>query len=301
VAGAYVRHLRGLTGGYPSSHSDVHLWYHGTIDWQTPSNDTEATITSNERSSWWTASENQGVTAGYHYSLIGGGDRTSTNQPAGPGSAAIRDGYNQAWDLGAGTSNNREPLPAHVDPWPSLIKINRTTTHEVIQGESIPVRFYYQWAEPGSNSATVSISLDLDLNPFNNNQALLNEFTAPATGASSLHSLETNLIVHAAPGSYSVLAAITGGGRTRYLYAPERVDVLGVLAPPRLEIARAGSNQLRITVHGAPEQSITLQVTTDLRTWMPWMTHTLTEPAWVLTNSLSGGASHIFYRAILNP
>jgi len=43
VAGAYVRQLTNLNGGYSSSHSDAHLWYHGTIDWNTPASDTEAT------------------------------------------------------------------------------------------------------------------------------------------------------------------------------------------------------------------------------------------------------------------
>ena len=31
VSGAYNRHLLNLDGGYSSSHSDTHLWYHGTI------------------------------------------------------------------------------------------------------------------------------------------------------------------------------------------------------------------------------------------------------------------------------
>ena len=36
VFGAYNRKLLDLNGGYSSSHSDVHLWYHGTIDLATP-------------------------------------------------------------------------------------------------------------------------------------------------------------------------------------------------------------------------------------------------------------------------
>ncbi len=54
VAGAYNRHLTNLDGGYSSSHSDSHLWYHCTIDLDTPADDTQATITSAERQTWWT-------------------------------------------------------------------------------------------------------------------------------------------------------------------------------------------------------------------------------------------------------
>src|SRR4029079_3839684 len=78
VFGAYNRKLLNLSGGYSSSHSDVHLWYHGTIDLTTPASDTQATITSTERSLWWTSTETAGASAGFFYSLIGGGDRLST-------------------------------------------------------------------------------------------------------------------------------------------------------------------------------------------------------------------------------
>ena len=43
VFGAYNRKLLVLSGGYSSTHSNVHLWYHGTIDLATPTSDTQAT------------------------------------------------------------------------------------------------------------------------------------------------------------------------------------------------------------------------------------------------------------------
>jgi len=49
LAGAYNRYLSNLAGGYSQSHSDVHLWYHGTIDLLTPASDTQANITATER------------------------------------------------------------------------------------------------------------------------------------------------------------------------------------------------------------------------------------------------------------
>src|SRR5206468_7373545 len=70
VSGAYVRQLTNLDGGYDgiaASHSDVHLWYHGTVDWRLPADDTVAKITSAERQTWWTPYESDGVIAGFYY------------------------------------------------------------------------------------------------------------------------------------------------------------------------------------------------------------------------------------------
>src|SRR5262249_36319605 len=131
VAGAYVRYLTSFSGGYSSEHSDVHLWYHGTIDWRVPASDTEASLTSAERNSWWVAYGQKGTNAGFEYTLIGGANRLSSEQPLGPGNPAIKDGYNQRWDLGAGNSGNRTAVGANDGTWPSLIKFDRLETNPV--------------------------------------------------------------------------------------------------------------------------------------------------------------------------
>ena len=69
VAGAYVRQLTVLDGGYTSSesaapeHSDVHLWYQGTVDPNTPASYLEdgstITITAAMRTNWWDAYEHE--------------------------------------------------------------------------------------------------------------------------------------------------------------------------------------------------------------------------------------------------
>ena len=178
VFGAYVRYLTALSGGYGNTsdshwaHSNAHLWYHGTLDLDNPASDGDPLnpiITSTERSTWWDSYENYGGNAGFLYSLIGRGDRMSSAQPEGDGHA-IRDGYNQTWDLGAGVTGNRTLLPSNYNAWPDVIKLNLTSAVSAQQGTNITTKIAYQWAQPGSSNAALSFYLDNDFNPLNSNQ-----------------------------------------------------------------------------------------------------------------------------------
>ena len=152
VAGAHVRQLTVLEGGYTDAesqapyHSDVHLWYQGTVDLNTPASYLEdgntITITPAIRTNWWEAYENEGFNAGFYYSLIGRGDRLRADEPLGPSQPAIRDGYNQWWDLGAGVSSNRTVLPSNNGDWPNLIRLERLDTNQVTQGQSASLKFF---------------------------------------------------------------------------------------------------------------------------------------------------------------
>jgi hypothetical protein len=303
VAGAYVRQLTSLSGGYSGSagpHSDTHLWYHGTIDWRTPTTDTEASLTATERTNWWVAAESNGVTAGFQYSLIGGSNRLGTNRPVGAGFPAIRDGYNQNWDLGAGVSANRTLLTTNNGNWPSLIKLDRANTNQVVPGQSISVNLYYQWAQPAGSNATISFYLDDDPNPFNSNQKLLKQTTVPGTGAATFIGMGNFSLPlaasNASPGWHSLFAVINGGGQTRYLYAPERVLV--VANTLTLDLAQINASQFRIGVNGLIGQTLVLQTSSNLTTWQPLATNTLATNRWVYTNSI-GGTNRLFYRAVL--
>jgi hypothetical protein len=304
AVGAYDRQLYTLSSGYSSSHSDVHLWYHCTIDWRNPASDTEASITGTQRTNWWVAYESQGTNAGFLYSLIGGGDRLSPEQPVGPGFQAIRDGYNQYWDLGAGTASNRTSLPSNSGNWPNLIKLNRTATNDVVQGQAAFVNFYYQWAQPTNSTATVSFYLDDDFNPLNSNDLLLKQMPVPGTGADYVSYATVSLTLDATnvtPGYHALYGKIAGGGRTRYLYAPELVQVISSRQPPTLDIAKLNASQFRIGVNGVAGQTIVLQDSTNLTTWLPLATNTLADSRWTYTNTPPGSPGQRFYRAVLSP
>jgi hypothetical protein len=303
VFGAYVRELSSFSGGYSSSHSDVHLWYHGTIDWRTNASDTEASIGSSQRTTWWTAYETNGMRAGFLYSLIGGGTRLSIDQPLGTGQPMIRDGYNQWWDLGAGVFSNRTTLPVNNGSHPNLILFNRTQTNQVVQGQSTPLQFYYQWAQSNTNMATVSIYLDDDFNLLNTNQTLLKELQVPTNGPSYVSVLTTNITLaasNAAPGFHALFAKISGGGRFRYLYAPELVEVIASAQPPILDIALVELGQFRIGVNSAANQTIVLQYSTNLQDWLPLITNTLEANRWEYANIPPVDATERYYRAILS-
>lgn len=302
VAGAYVRRLTNLDGANSAPHSDVHLWYHGTINTNTPTSDTEATIQAAQRTAWWAAYETRGARAGFIYSLIGGADRTSMDQPVGQGFAMIRDGYNQWWDLGAGVGNNRTALPANNGAWPNVVKFNRTTTNRVEQGQGMPVKFYYQWAQPGTSLATIRLYLDPDLNPLNTNQTLLQEIVVPGTGAGFISFSTTNLTLaasNAAPGNYTVLATISGDGRRRHLYAPEAVEVIAPRQPPTLDIVKLNATQYRIGVNGEAGQTVVLQSSPDLQTWTALATNTFATGRWDFTNTPPGSPGTRYYRGVL--
>jgi hypothetical protein len=303
VPGAYIRKLTSFNGGYSgtgSEHSDVHLWYHGTVDWRIPASDTEATIPATERSNWWVAVEARGTNAGFLYSLLGGGDRFSALQPLGVGTGVIRDGYNQYWDLGAGQNPNRIALSTNNGTWANLLRLHVVGTNAFSPGDLIPVRLFYQWARASTNLARLSFFLDDDLNPYSGNEKLLGQMDTAGTTGSSV----SNLIISASlagtnltPGWRTLFARLETGGNSRLLYAPESILILLGSEPPGIAVTARKANQIILGITGNPGQTIVLENSTDLRTWFPLATNVLSGTPWSFTNTIGTGTSKSFYRA----
>ncbi len=86
--------------GYFFAHSDVHLWYHGTVDLGPIASDGEQSISAQMRSTWWPQGD---AVSGFHFTELGGG--AALRPPIGPGVAPLVDQVgiveNGAFELGS--------------------------------------------------------------------------------------------------------------------------------------------------------------------------------------------------------
>ena len=306
VSGAYNRKLLDLNGGYSSSHSDVHLWYHGTIDLSTPATDTQATITATQRASWWTAPETSGADAGFRYSFIGGGDRLSEAEPAGVGNGRIRDGFNAFWDLGGGIAPNRTPLPADSGVWPNPIRLLFAEGEPIPAGMSLNAVLYQQSGADPLGTVELELFLDLDSNPYDGNEIEIDQRMLPTTGTAAVSQQLIEATLDAAtvlPGDYRVGARLSDGAHTRYLYAPGLLTVTPSLQPPSVDASTLAftGGVLRFDVHGLPGQNVTVEASTDFADWVPIQSHIFTGAVWTFTDVEAGKFPRRFYRAVLMP
>jgi hypothetical protein len=303
ISGAYNRQLTNLSGGNTLNHSDVHLWYHGTVQLTTPAFDTETTITSAERQAWWTPLESAGTNAGFLYSLLGRGDRLSNLEPAGAGNGRIRDGFNKVWDLGAGVGANRNPLPTDNGAWPNLLRLDLAGTNYLAPGNPISVAFYYQFASTTSATANLEFYLDPDVNPYNTNQISVYSGTLQGTGTNNVTLSSMNLLNTAGipPGTYSILGRISSGDRARILYAPQSVMLAPGRLPPLLLAARIETNRFAFILAGSAGQTIAIERSSNLVQWVPILTNTMTGTTLQIADPSGLGPGQRYYRAVLVP
>jgi hypothetical protein len=301
ISGAYNRQLTNLNGGYSSSHSDTHLWYHGTIDLATPLTDTQASLTASERAVWWTPTEAAGAANGFFLSRTAGGDRLGFTQYSG--TTRPRDGFNQQWDLGAGVNPNRAALPANNGAWPNLLRCDLVGTSHQSVDDPFAVRVYFQFGQTAPANTTLQFYLDPDASPFNANATLVGAVTDTGTGTAAV---KTNSLPGVAdpavvtPGNYFIATRISGNGRARWLYAPQCVTLTASRVAPRLTPTAFTNDTVRLRVDGYAGQTVILQRGTNLAAWADFATNTLTAPVWERSEPASA-LEREFYRARLNP
>ena len=181
--------------------------------------------------------------------------------------------------------------------WPNIIKLDIVGTNSVAQNAPLAAGLYYQYG--GTSNLTLQFFLDADLNPYNSNSIPLLTLTPPATGTNAVNSYQSlGLATTNVPaGAYSVYAKISDGTHSRYLYAPEWVQVTVSPAPPTVDIRNAGGGQVVIGINGVVGQRLILQSSSDLKQWWGVATNTLTTSRWLYTNSVAG--TRQFYRAQL--
>lgn len=305
VTGAYNRRLLNLNGANSSAHSDVHLWYHGTIELGTPATDTQQTITSTIRTNWWTAAESSGTAAGFHYSRIGGGDRLSTATPAGSGTDAINAGYNRLWDLGAGTAANRSLVTGKNAVWPSLITARRTSPASLPAGTAFDLEFRYQSDDASAGAPVLTVTLDPDANLWNGNEIAIDTRLLGATGPADVLTANFALTVPPAlaAGSYRIGARIQQSGRTRHLQVPGTLVVTPALPPPSIDRSTLGfsGGLFTFTVVGTPGQIVRIEAAESLDDWQGIATRTLDSATWNFSDPDTAAHPKRFYRVVPGP
>lgn len=304
VTGAYNRRLLNLNGANTSAHSDVHLWYHGTVELGTPATDTQQTITSTIRTNWWTAAELSGTAAGFHYSRIGGGNRLSSATPAGSGTDAINQGYNRLWDLGAGTAANRSLVTGKNSLWPSLVTARRTSPASLPAGTAFNLELRYQSDDSSAGAPVLTVTLDPDANPWNGNEIAIDTRSLTASGPADV--LTSNLaltVPQALTGSYRIGARIQQSGRTRHLQAAGTLLVTPALPPPSIDRSTLGfsGGLFKFTVLGTPGQSVQIEAAETLDDWQGIATRTLDSATWSFSDPDTALHPKRFYRVVPGP
>ncbi len=241
IGGAYNRLWTSMPGGYHNhvglssiaDHLNVHLMYHGTVDLTTPTDDTEATIDTTERVSWFNAYETNGGVggqqAGFVYSrLAGSGDRMSTDAPVA-GDDQIVDGFHD--DPVLGGNGARSSLSWNSASWPNVITVDISDgggplgpgTHSIVAGEALSVRYT---ARDFDSSTTVTLYFDADLGPYNGNTiSTIASNAHSASGSTIFETTEAWDTSGIAPGTSGyLLAEITDGTNTRYIYASPKLN-----------------------------------------------------------------------------
>jgi autotransporter-associated beta strand protein len=214
------------SGGYSYEHSDVHLWYHGTIDTSAGASDGDASVPA----SWYGGQHPARDASGYYYSRLLGGTRTAAGLSQELGGAAVRTDLNWAGAV-----------------WPNLMctRLDVPDSH-VAPGDLVRVAY---WRQDYDSVATVTFYLDPDQNPYNGNeieaaqQSVSQTGAAPVAGALDIPTTSPSIVLGR---SYHVSARLSDGPRTRYDYAPGQITITGRI------VGTAADDSIRVAGSAVP-------------------------------------------------
>jgi hypothetical protein len=239
MSGAYNRSdlalaiMFGGYGGFVRLHSNVHFWYHGTLNTDTNASNGEVTFTGTQmRSAWYAPSEALGTRTGYWLSRLGGG---TVNRNVG--------------EFATGRVNfgpSKQPLnrakllrDLSGNTWPSIIDVQRRSVNKSSTG----IETFKSWIryQDFDSTATITVKLDYDRNPTPSPGDILfasNQFKTRAshTVAATGWNTETREIewnTSGVPsGTYWVNTEISDGVRTRSFYDLQSITVTNTGTPP---------------------------------------------------------------------
>ena len=214
----------GMFGG--GAHSDVHLWYHGTIpkDISDGFSDGQETITGTgtEASTWYLSGNFVATsvdvafdreTMGYYYSLVEGGTRPGSGLSTSFGGDVVRGGAiesNNGWaNIGYITNNDIGKTSYTVE-------------------DTLNLSYYYD--SYNDSNATISFFLDDDCNPYNNDNnnkvtSIGDPFSVSFSGTTKRETSLSFTSNNVGQNQYVLAKISTTIGNVRYSYMPGTIDI----------------------------------------------------------------------------
>ncbi|NOX57046.1 MAG: hypothetical protein GXP27_21930, partial [Planctomycetes bacterium] len=230
--------FRDLSG----EHSDVHLWYHGTIDTNDPFSDGKIDGFSPDDLGWYSDAMGPRGSTGYYFSRVVGGSRHAAHATTG------------LHPILGGTAARRSlrDRTRSEDKWPSLLELQVLNDSATIRAGD-HVELLVAWHDYDSEPV-VTFFADGDRNPLNGNETLLvyDQLSRAQGAAKTFLSVPTEPLK---PSQYYIFAKIDDGENVRYLYAPQRIIVAesvysvtastggnGIISPQgMIEVSASGS------------------------------------------------------------
>ncbi len=262
-----------------ADHTEVHDWYHGTIDFAATQVDGRPV----PRNAWYRPSD-----IGFQFSLLAGGQ-------------ALR-GRVQFPYTGAGlkwiTTNRSAAYTPAGFQWPNIELENTNDVWTVLSGTTVPVLFRFQ--NSFSNYVfAIAFGRDSDQNPYNNTAAnLIASYYYTNVDASAWQFATIPWTPTAADNGQYFYAAITdykGYVRCYYLNRPFRV----LSALPRLNSPLPlpnGATQLSLDTEAGINYAI--QASTNLSDWTTLTTMQATNTAIQFSDQQATNFPRRFYRAL---
>jgi uncharacterized repeat protein (TIGR02543 family) len=243
---------RGYVGNYSGLHSNVHLWYHGSLNTELGASNGDEDGNNNQiyfsmemRQVWYPGSDSLGTQTGYYLSRLGGGfrNRSSTKFQSGLAAHAYGGALNREW------LNPRFPA---TRTWPSII-----STDTKFSTSTGPFTTEVQYQDSDS-ACTITVKLDNDRNPNNN---LFDFVLAPwrivksvnipkpsEDSKGSVFKVNPALIwtnTNVPTGDYWVNTEINDGQHTRSFYSQTKIAITNTGAPPTTVTAPATPSNLQ--------------------------------------------------------
>jgi hypothetical protein len=193
--------MSGSGNGYSTEHSDVHLWYHGTIAPPAgpfQNSDGGASVGAN----WYAAPHPRRDSTGGRYTRIA---NSGTRPAAGLKSAGA----------------TREAVALTVtgaNVWDNVFIAGLSSDTTVVQGTNVTVPIQFVDA---NDDATITVGFDRDDDPYNGVFGSTSVATSTIAGESFFAQVPTTN----SSGGFRVFAKISNGTTTRYWYAPGRAIV----------------------------------------------------------------------------